>query len=137
MAVALLFPAAGAIAYPASLAADFGSFEASQEQAGESVCAYGAATSDAWRGSGTPHLALSVAGFTKGHASASCPLGVAGGLFDADGAAATFTVDTGHTIAASCIVTGVRLMHARLRATIPFSSTLHQSGDETITWASS
>lgn len=137
MSASLLVPSAGAIAYPASMVSDFGSFEVSQDQSAESVCAYGAATDDAWRGSGTPHLSFSVAGFTKGHAAATSPLGTTGSLFDADGAAATFTVDTGHTIAVNCMVAGVRLMHARLRATIPFTSTLHQTADAVLTWASS
>jgi hypothetical protein len=137
MAASLLLPANGAIAFPNSLAADFGSYDLTQEQGAESVCAYGAGTDDNWRGSGTPHLMANVIGFTKGHVATSGPIGVAGGTYDADGAAATFTVDTGHTVAASCLVQSMRVSHARLRAAIPFTATLHQTGDATVTWATS
>ncbi len=137
MAAAQLAPQNGAVAFPGSLVADYGSFEIGESQATESVACYGAAVYDNYRGSGTPHTSISAAGFAKAHASSTVPFGTGGGLTVAAGAAATFTIDTGVTYAGSFVVTSVRLMHARLRAAIPLTWSLEISGDPTVTWATS
>lgn len=126
------------MAFPNGVLADYNSFEINQSQGAESVAAYGAAISDPWRGSGTPHIMISGTAFQKGHAALTgFMISTQGsGLSDPDGATSTFTVDTGHTVAAPFVVTDFRLSHARLRAAIPVNYTIHQSADETVTWAS-
>jgi hypothetical protein len=139
MAAAMLSPQNGAVAMPATQASasDFGSMEVTEEQQGESVAAYGAAVYDPWRFSGTPHQMISCAGFAKAHAANTQPFGALGGLSDPDGAAATFTLDTGVTIGGSYGIQSVRLSHARLRAAVPLSWTMHNTADPTLTWPTS
>lgn len=136
MAAALLVPSLGSVANPATFASasDFGSFSISEEQGGESVCAYGAAVYDAWRASGTPHSTINCAGFAKAHAANTQPFAATGGLTSATGAAATYTLDTGVTYAGTFIITNVTLAHARLRAAVPLTWTQHGAGDSTVTW---
>jgi hypothetical protein len=139
MAASLLTPSNGAVAAPATFASasDFGAFEISEEQAGESVAAYGAALYDPWRFSGTPHSTIACNGFAKAHAANTQPFGATGGLTSAGGAAATLTADTGVTYAGTMGIQNVRLSHARLRAAVPLSWTLHNTADPTITWPTS
>lgn len=142
MAVSLLTPVAGAVALttvggtattPAAIVADFGSFDVTETQATESVAAYGAAVYDPHRGSGTPHQKISVGAFTKGHAANTSPFGV----LTAAGGTATFTIDTGFTLGGTYVVSQVRLQHARIKAAIPLTFDMDNSGDITTTWATS
>lgn len=139
MASALLIPSNGAVVTPATFAtaSDFGSFDVSEEQQGESVAAYGAAVYDPWRFSGTPHQQVTCAGFVRAHAANTQPFGATGGLTSATGAAATFTADTGVTLAGTYGIQNFRMSHARLRAAVVGSWTLHNAGDVTTTWPTS
>lgn len=135
MAAASLVPANGAVAAPFSSASDFISMDVTEEQAGESVAAYGAAVYDPWRFSATPHSVINAAGFAKAHTTNTPPFGSAGGLVSNAGAAATFTFDTGVTYAGNYGVQSVKLMHSRVRAAVPLTWTMHNTGDVTVTWA--
>jgi hypothetical protein len=139
MASALLTPSLGAVAAPATFgsASDFGSIEMSEEQFGESVAAYGAAVYDPWRFSGTPHSQVNTTGFARAHASNTQPFGALGGMTSAGGAAATFTLDTGVTVAGTYGYRSVRLTHARLRAAVALQHEMHSTGDPTVTWPTS
>ncbi len=123
----------GAVVLGVGSASDFMSFELNETQAVESVAAYGAAVYDPYRGSGTPHLQATVAAFAK-YGAANTPAGFGSGTVSPGGAAATFTPGTGVSLAGSCVCAGIRLGHSRIRAAVPLTYDLHNSGDMTITW---
>lgn len=134
MPASQLRPANGAVTIPGSIVADFGSMEIAEAQAVESVAAYGAAVYDPYRASGTPHSAVTVAGFVKAYASTTQVLGASGGLSDPDGGTGTFTLDTNVSVSGAYVIESVRIMHARLRAAVPATWSMHNSADPTITW---
>lgn len=131
MAEAYPDPSAGAVSLPSGHGADFASFDINETQQSESVAAYGAANYDPHRGSGTPHMSVSVAGFAKKGATGKAP---GFGAMTAAGASATFTVDSGVTFAGNFVVTNIRLSHARLRAAVPLTFQLENAADITTTW---
>jgi len=137
MSASQLLPVNGAVTFPNSLVADYGSFSIEESQGVESVCSYGAQVYDAYRGSGTPHAMINTAAFAKGHAASTNPFGSGGGLTSGAGASGTWTIDTGFTYVGVMVIQSVTLSHARLRAAIPLSFVAHCGADPTVTWATS
>ncbi len=134
MASALLTPSTGAVSLPYANASDFGAMEVTEDSARESVAAYGAAVYDPFRSSGTPHQTVQCTGFARANANNTQPFGALGGLVAAGGGAATFTLNTNTTITGNYIIGNVKLTHARLRAAVPLTWQMDNSGDPTITW---
>lgn len=135
--MAMAFPAGkdGAVVLPLNTASDFVAFDVDESQAVESVAAYGAAVYDPYRGSGTPHQMVNVAGFAKYGAAGTVPgFGHASVMASAGGGASTFTVGTGVTLAGSYVFANLRLAHSRIRAAVPLTYTMHNSGEITTTW---
>lgn len=129
------FPAGkdGAVTLPYGAASDFNSFQITENQAVESVAAYGAAVYDPYRGSGTPHMSIDAAAFAKITAASTAP-GFGTGTASAGGGSATFTAGTSTTIAGACVISQIQLSHSRIRAAVPLTYTMHNSGDMTTTW---
>lgn len=125
----------GAVVLPVGNASDFMSFGLEETQGVESMAAYGAAVYEPYRGSGTPHQVVSVAGFAKQNAASTPPgFGSASGLASPGGGAATFTIGTGNTIAGNYVFSSLSIAHSRIRAAVPLTWQMHTSGDPTNTW---
>ena len=126
-------PSNGAIVLHTSYSADFNSFELNESQPLESVAAYGVKIYDPFRGSGTPHLSATVGAFAKYGAATKNP-GFGAYTADFDGGDATFTVDTGLTLAGKMVCGNIRLGHGRTRAVVPLTFNLDNGDDITTTW---
>lgn len=133
--MALGFPAGkdGAVVLPNGSASDFNSFQITETQAVESVAAYGGALYDPFRGSGTPHMTADVSAFAKIGASNTAP-GFGVGTASPGGGSATFTAGVSTTLAGAVVIEKIQLSHSRVRAAVPLTFTMHNSGDVTTTW---
>jgi hypothetical protein len=139
MALSYVNPKNGAVVATIGTASDFNSFDYSESQPSESVIAYGAAVYDPYRGNGTPHASTSASGIAK-HGAANTPPGFgssSGGTVDFDGGTVTLTLDTGVTLAATMVMTSLRVSHARARAAVPLAFQFEGGGDTTVTWPTS
>lgn len=142
MALSYVNPKNGGVTPATGTATDFNSFDYAESQATESVLAYGAAVYDPYRGNGTPHASVSGTGIAK-YGAANTQPGWAGtnggtntgvGTADFDGGSATLTLDTGVTLAATFIMTSLRVSHARARAAVSLAFSWECGGDVTVTW---
>lgn len=118
----------------------FQSYDYNERVATEDVTAYdSSAKYGAFVSNGTPVATASCSGFLIVGASNTSPgfNGAGSTMTDNDGGAATFTVDTGTTLAGNFIVTEVSLSHARTRGAVSARWSLQNAGDITVTWASS
>lgn len=135
MAYAKLAPKNGAVALPSGYGGtDFQSFTVTENQAHDDVTIYGTNVYGANLGNGTPIQSVSVIGFAGAHATGTQP-GFAS--TNGSGGAATFTLDTGVTLAGSYMVPEIKLTHARIRAAVTVEFQLLNSSDVTVTWATS
>ena len=115
---------------------DFVSFDVNESQATESVASYGAAVYDPHRGSGTPHQQVTVGAFAAyGATGTKAGFGDAtAGTASAGGGAATYTIATGVTLTGNYCMANIKLSHSRIRAAVPLTFTMENSGDITTTW---
>lgn len=135
MAVHHVKPLQGAVALPTGFGGVFRSFNLTESVASEDVTSYGAAVYGAFVHNGTPVLRGTVGGFVQTGAASTNP-GFAANT-DTDGAASTFTFETGTTLVGSCIITSLQTSHDRGRGAVPATWEIMNSGDMVATWASS
>lgn len=122
MAVGPLVPKNGAVAF-AGYTADYASFSIAAGQAVDNISAYGTATVAYSVGSGTPDIGFDIGAFALSHATGTQP-GICGTgtLFQATGATATLTLDTGVSWAwAAAVAQTWRIGHARMRGYVPIA----------------
>ena len=128
----------GAVALPSGLGmtVDVASFEVEESQAAESVASYGSAVYDPYLGSGTPHQAVTIGGFTMaGVTGDTAGPGFGTATVSSAGGSATLTYASGCTLAGSYLVQNLRTSHRRIGASCPVTAALHNTGDITTTWA--
>lgn len=135
MAARFVSPSTGAVALPTGFNGLFQSFDISETVAIEDVTSFGANVYGASVSNATPIQRGSATGFVRTGAASMNP---GWGTNTANmGGAATFTFETGSTLAGSYIVTEVASSEARNRGVTTCRWSFANSGEITTTWATS
>ncbi len=133
MASKLIVQKNGAITLPTGAYGVFQSFTMTESQSIEDTTVYGSGvTYGSFTASGTPASRLRVNGFAQVASTTSSP---GWGAMTSTGATCTVTFDTTSTVTGAYIVESIEVSHSRPSAVARATWSLANSGDLTISWA--
>jgi hypothetical protein len=117
----------GAVAMPSGHAADFQTFDVTEDMPTADITKYGdTGAYSRSKGSGTRTMVVTCGGYYNGSDPGF-------GDENVDGASATFTMDTGKTLTGTFLVRRIRAQHNRTGVTIPITFELVNNGNVTAT----